>query len=217
MTENEKKVDYSERRPIIKVILLGNTNTGKTSIINAYEGNPFTETLSTFGAQFIKKDLEINEKIYNVQIWDTAGQEQFRSVNKIYIKGSHVVLFVYDVTDKTTFTDLEEFWIDYVDKILGNNITKGLIGNKIDLMDNKVDKNEGEEFAEKIGAIFSETSAKEHPKGIIDLINKCAEDYASKHAEELEESLLGSFSLRQKKKHKNKKNKKDKDDDDACC
>lgn len=209
MTENEKNEDYSYRRPIIKVILLGNTDTGKTSLINAYEGKQFTEeTLSTFGSQFIKKDLEIDQKIYNVQIWDTAGQEQFRSVNKIYIKGSHVVLFVYDVTNEKSFTDLKEFWVDYVDKILGQNMTKGLIGNKIDLMDSKIDKEDAQEFAEKIGAFFSETSAKEHPKGIIDLINKCVEDYVSKHAEELEESLQGSFSLRHQKSKKNKKNKK---------
>ena len=214
MTENEKKEDDSYRRPIIKVIVLGNTNIGKTSLINAYEGKAFTdETLATFGSQFIKKNLEFNEKIYNVQIWDTAGQEQFRSVNKIYIKGSHVVLFVYDVTNKKTFTDLKDFWVDYVDKILGKNITKGLIGNKIDLMDNKVEKEEAAEFAESIEALFSETSAKEHPTGIIDFINICVEDYVSKHADELEESIQGSFSLR----HQKKKHKKDKKDDDGCC
>ena len=86
-------------------------------------------------------------------------------------------------------------------------------------MDVKTNKDEAEEFAEKIGAIFSETSAKEHPKGIIDLIDKCIEDYISKHAEELEETLHGSFSLRHHKKKKNKKNKKDKKnkDDDGCC
>ena len=217
MTENEKNEDYSYRRPIIKVILLGNTDTGKTSLINAYEGKQFTEeTLSTFGSQFIKKDLEIDQKIYNVQIWDTAGQEQFRSVNKIYIKGSHVVLFVYDVTNRKSFEDIGGFWVDYVDKILGQTITKGLIGNKIDLMDSKTDKDEAEEFAEKIGAIFSETSAKEHPQGIIELIDNCVEDYVSKHGKELEEALQESFSLRHQKKKKKKKGKKG-EDDDGCC
>ena len=83
------------KKSIIKIILLGNTETGKTSLINAYEGKKFVdESLATFGSQFIKKDLEINGKTYNIQIWDTAGQERYRSVNKIYIKGSSIVLFV---------------------------------------------------------------------------------------------------------------------------
>jgi len=216
MTENEKNAEEYEKKPIVKVILLGNTDTGKTSLINAYEGKQFTDTLSTFGSQFIKKELKIEEKAYIVQIWDTAGQEQFRSVNKIYIKGSHVVLFVYDVTNRKSFDDIGGFWVDYVEKILGQDITKGLIGNKIDLMDSKTDKEEAEEFAEKIGAIFSETSAKEHPQGIIELIDNCIEDYVSKHAEELEETLHGSFSLRHQKKKKKKKGKKD-GDEDGCC
>ena len=220
MTENEQNEVDLERRPIIKVILLGNTNTGKTSLINAYEGKDFIETtLSTFGSQFIKKCLKINEKNYNVQVWDTAGQEQFRSVNKIYIKGSHVVLFIYDITNKKSFDDLGEFWVDYVNKILGQGITKGLIGNKIDLMDSQTNKDDAEEFAEKIGAFFSETSAKEHPQGIIDFIDKCVKDYVSKHEEELEESIQESFSLinPKKKKKKNKKDKGKHKDDDMCC
>ena len=218
MTENEKnEEEYEyEKKPIVKVILLGNTDTGKTSLINAYEGKQFTETLSTFGSQFIKKEFKFEDKTYIVQVWDTAGQEQFRSVNKIYIKGSHVVLYVYDVTNRKSFEDIGGFWVDYVDKILGQTITKGLIGNKIDLMDSKTDKDEAEEFAEKIGAIFSETSAKEHPQGIIELIDNCVEDYASKHGKELEEALQESFSLRHQKKKKKKKGKKG-EDDDGCC
>ena len=142
MTENEKnEEEYEyEKKPIVKVILLGNTDTGKTSLINAYEGKQFTETLSTFGSQFIKKEFKFEDKTYIVQVWDTAGQEQFRSVNKIYIKGSHVVLYVYDVTNREGFEQIKT-WLESLEETLGDHKAGKymvfLLGNKIDLLEKK--------------------------------------------------------------------------------
>ena len=118
--DNNQNNNTISRNDIIKIILLGNTGTGKTSLINAYSGKPFCEgTLSTIGSQYFSKNKEIKGKIYNIQVWDTAGQEKYRSVNKIYIKGSRIVLFVYNVTDENSFLDLKGFWVDYTEKILG--------------------------------------------------------------------------------------------------
>ena len=166
---------------IIKVILLGNSGTGKTSLINVYEGNQFSnDTLSTFGSQYINKQLIINEETYNVHIWDTAGQEQFRSMNKIFIKGSNIVIFVYDITDKISFNDLSDFWVDYVDKILGKDIIIGVIGNKVDLFENiEINKKEGKKYADDIGAFFIETSAKEDPDGFNNFVNQLVNEYIS--------------------------------------
>ena len=166
---------------IIKVILLGNSGTGKTSLINVYEGNQFSnDTLSTFGSQYINKQLIINEETYNVHIWDTAGQEQFRSMNKIFIKGSNIVIFVYDITDKKTFKGLTDFWVDYVDKILGKDIIIGVVGNKMDLFEKlEVDKKEGKKYANDIGAFFAETSAKDDPEGFINFLNQLVNEYIS--------------------------------------
>ena len=221
MKNNKKDMDYEEntdKKNVIKIILLGNTETGKTSLINAYEGKEFVDTsLSTFGSQFIRKDLEINEKTYNIQIWDTAGQERYRSVNKIYIKGANIVLFLYDVTKRESFTDLADFWVDYVDKILGSNITRGLAGNKIDLQDIKVTKKEGKEYAAKISALFRLTSAKEDPKGIIDFIYELCQDYVSKYGNQLQDTKTFNIKKQKKNKKHGKKEKGGKKGSGGCC
>ena len=211
---DEPNEDNIVRKNVIKIILLGNTETGKTSLITAYDGKPFSEaSLSTIGAQFLKKEIIINKKKYNLQIWDTAGQEKYRSVNKIYIKGSRIVLFVYDVTNESSFLDLQTFWVDYIDKILGKGITLGIVGNKIDLLEEvEVSTEKGRNFADEIGAFFIETSAKEFPKGIVDFINELVEDYVSKNANELEEED-NSFNINRKTLKKTKKNENNND----CC
>ena len=84
-----------------------------------------------------KKKVKINEKEYIVQLWDTAGQEKFRSVSKIYFKDSDIVIFVYDITNEKSFNDLGEFWINYVKELIGNDIVYGIASNKIDLFENK--------------------------------------------------------------------------------
>ena len=90
----------------IKIILLGEPGVGKSSLINVYNGDPFSENIpSSIQSSFISKRLTINEKIYDIQIWDTAGQERFRSINKIFIKDSHIVIFVYDITSRKSFLE----------------------------------------------------------------------------------------------------------------
>ena len=130
----------NENKKKIKIILIGNGQVGKTSLINVYDGKKFTDKmLQSVCSHYIKKELIINEETYNIHLWDTAGQERFRSVNKIYIKGSNIVIFVYDITNKISFMDIKDFWVEYVDKIIGkDNIIMGILGNKIDLIDKKL-------------------------------------------------------------------------------
>ena len=207
-----------KRKNIIKIILLGNTETGKTSLINAYDGKPFCEALlSTIGSQYFRKEKIINENKYFIQIWDTAGQEKYRSVNKIYIKGSKIVIFVYDVTNENSFFDLKSFWVDYAEKIVGKRVIMGIVGNKIDLLENiQVDTEKGKEYANGIGAAFLETSAKEFPTGIIDFINKLVKDYIDNYGEDLEnEASEDSFNIN--KSHLSKASRKDNKDRSFCC
>ena len=205
------------RKNIIKIILLGNTETGKTSLINAYAEKPFCEAVfSTIGSQYFRKEKIINENKYLIQVWDTAGQGKYRSVNKIYIKGSKIVIFVYDVTKENSFLDLEAFWVDYVEKILGKKVIVGIVGNKIDLLEDiQVSAERGKGYADEIGAAFLETSAKEFPTGIIDFINKLINDYIDNYGRDFEIESEDSFNLN--KSHLSKASRKDNKEKSFCC
>ena len=197
--------DKNKKDNSIKIILLGNQAVGKTALISAYEDKQFShETISTIGSEYIYKKLKIDEKEYKVQLWDTAGQEKFRSVSKIYFKDSDIVIFVYDITNEKSFNDLGEFWIGYVKDLIGNDKVFGIASNKIDLFENKkVEKEEGEKFAEDNGALFCETSAKEDPKGFQKFVNDLIVTYISKRKNVKKEQ---NINLNKNKLKKNKKN-----------
>ena len=139
----------------LKVILVGKTGAGKTNLINVLIGAKFQQSsLSTTVSNFVEKKMTIENKKYNLEIWDTAGQEKFHSLSKLFIKESRVVLLVYDITDKSSFEDIN-FWFDLVKEVLGNKFVLGLAGNKKDLfLKEIVSESEGQKKAEEIGATF---------------------------------------------------------------
>ena len=188
----------------IKIILLGDSGTGKTSLINSFEGKNFLEqTTSTIGAQYIRDIIKINNNIYHLHIWDTAGQEQFRSVSKIYFKGADIIIFVYDITNIDSFKSLTDFWVDYVEKLIGKDKVFGLAANKVDLFDkSQVSKEEGEKFSKDINAIFKETSAKEDEQGFKDFIKLLVNEYILKNLDKSNNEE--SFKIKKQKSIKNK-------------
>ena len=120
--------------------------------------------------------MTIENKKYNLEIWDTAGQEKFHSLSKLFIKESRVVLLVYDITDKSSFEDIN-FWFDLVKEVLGDKFVLGLAGNKKDLfLKEMVSESEGQKKAEEIGATFKLTSAKTG-EGINELIDILLKEY----------------------------------------
>jgi len=158
------------QKEIIKLGTLGESKVGKTNLSNVFIGNKFDdEELSTIGVgNLIKKiDIKYKEKSKSIslKIWDTAGQERFKSVATQYIKSCDGLLIVYAVNDRTSFEKIEE-WLKEVEekKNTNNKVPLVLIGNKIDLENERVvSKEEGEKLAEKYNIEFFECSAK---KGI---------------------------------------------------
>ena len=162
----------------IKMIVLGDCGVGKTNIISRYLKNEFKEgQISTSGANYAMKNLEIEGKVYQINIWDTAGQEKYRSVTKMFIQDSQILLLCYSIIEKQTFQNLE-YWYKMATDILGNNIVLGVAGNKSDLYEQEeVHENEGENFAKAHNAIFKLISAKANKEGIDILFEELFKKY----------------------------------------
>ena len=147
----------------IKVILLGEAGVGKTNLINRATGqdfNPFSKT--TGSSSFSKIIVNVRNKNFEINLWDTIGQEQFRQLTKLFYNNSKIVIFVYDITSKKSFNELKNYWVKDIESKLGNNIIKGLIANKSDLfLYEQVKEEEGEEYAKSINAKFLMFSAKD--------------------------------------------------------
>ena len=146
---------------IFKIIIIGNSSTGKTKIIDRYLKNIFEDdSISTLGFQMYKKEYQIEQDKITVQIWDTAGQEKYASLTSSYYKSAKGALVVYDITDKESFNKVEKL-VDDLKNGGDKNIYIILLGNKIDLEDRRViTKEEGENLAQKLNLGFGEVSAK---------------------------------------------------------
>ena len=121
MEEEQNQIEDTNFDEQLKIILLGEIFTGKSSLINAYIKNQFNaQETSTVSPTNYSKKIQLKNKTILANVWDTAGQEHFRSMNKIFIKNSNIVLFVYDITRKTTLKELS-FWVKYTDDIIGKN------------------------------------------------------------------------------------------------
>ena len=146
-----------------KVVLLGEAGVGKTCIIKQFIEKKFDEsTESSLSAQFVSKTIEYVDfgKTIKFDIWDTVGQEKFRSIAKIFYKDAKVIILVYDITSKKSFDALNNFWYDEIRNNCNDAVVLAVVGNKNDLYNNQqVDQHDAKDFAKKLGAIFQLTSA----------------------------------------------------------
>ena len=162
-----------------KVVLIGQSGVGKTCIINQFINGEYDDKVTpTISFQFCQKTFEFpgNNNI-TLDIWDTAGQEKYRSLNGMFYKNIKAAILVYDITDKKSFDDIKNFWYDQVKQNCDNDkLILALAANKCDLYENRqVEDIEGEKYAKTIGAFFVSTSAK-NASGITNLF----EDIANK-------------------------------------
>ena len=152
-----------EDLPNIKITLLGNPGVGKTCIISRYVDNVYNENnASTIGANYSEKKIEKNGKTYELDIWDTAGQEKFHSVGKHFYKESYVICLVYSIDDQESLNALKSIWYPDVQKYGEKYTVLAVVGNKSDLYenDNLANEEEAKAFAKEINGTFMLTSAK---------------------------------------------------------
>ena len=178
---NEEKEEEDEIVEI-KAILLGESGVGKTNLANAAVDLRFDQnSKSTVNALYVQKKMNILGKDYELRLWDTAGQEQYRALTKLFYKDSKVVIFVYDITNKKSFTDLK-YWINEIKETLGDEPILGIVGNKYDLNEfQQVDENIAKKFAEKNGMKFKLVSTKNEPKSFKIFLRMLMKEYIKKN------------------------------------
>ena len=208
----------------LKIILLGESGVGKTSIILRYYKDLFDPNLqSTIGSTFIKKSLVKNNIKYNMNIWDTSGQEKYHSVTKLFIREASIAILVYAINNAESFKKLD-FWIKAVKDICDENAILAIVGNKFDLIyafdnenENKdenekyVPEEEAKKFAEEKNVMFKLVSAKSDGKGIDSLFDELLNKYIAKVLTKTSDNKnKNNAKLENNKKTKN--NKKN-----GCC
>lgn len=147
---------------VFKYIIVGNPSVGKSCLLNQFLNNKFIEEYEvTVGVEFGAKTIELKDQTrVKLQIWDTAGQESFKSITRNYYRSAAVALIVYDVTSRLSFEKIEE-WLNECKSNGNRELSLVLVGNKTDLdSEREVSFNEGKEFAKNNGMIFFEASAK---------------------------------------------------------
>ena len=201
MAEKKYKKDI-----LYKILLLGDWSVGKTCFLMRYTDNTFTDIhLSTIGIDYKLKNVTLeNGETIKVQIWDTAGQDRYKSITKSYIKGAHGIILIYDVTKRRTFEGIQN-WVKQIKEQVSSRVCVALVANKIDEKEKReVTEQEGIRLGKDIGYPFYEASAKD---GIN--INECF-DNLIKQININYENMSGNSGA--KLDNNNKKN-----DSKGCC
>ena len=202
----------------IKVVLLGEAGVGKTNLIRVAMGKPFEkEENSTISSTFFENEVVLNNKKYSYCLWDTAGQEIYRSLNKIFMKESKIVIIVFSIDSRQSFDQID-FWLNYIKEILGNdNYIIGLVGNKSDLfLNQQILEKEMNKKAEELQVKFKITSAAKDKVGFKEFLEDLLKEYINKYSPQ-DIGKLDSFKITKEKDDNdegdNKGNKRKKN----CC
>lgn len=194
---------------ICKVVLVGETQTGKTSIIAKLTKDIFQEEVgSTIVNSITNYKIELEDtKTVQLVIWDTAGQEKYRSLNTLFYKDAVIVVLVYDQTQRKTFEEVKNYWIPQIRSHCGEKIIVAIAANKSDLFEEQeVSDEEGKQLAEATKGIFMQTSCKTG-SGIKELFLALAKKYEKGETAEKERIIL----------EEKKTNKIIDDNKKSCC
>ncbi|KAJ6235065.1 ras family-domain-containing protein [Anaeramoeba flamelloides] len=219
-SSEESSDEETQERSVIKIILLGQSGCGKTSIVMRWIDHSFTEnTATTIGAAFYLKNLMINEKMLSIRLWDTSGQERFKSLAPLYYREAAGVILVLDIQDYLSFEKLK-YWMNELRSNCNSLPIIGLAANKYDLFNDQQQQQQeiyekAEKFAKTINAQLFQTSAKTG-EGIEEIFEYVAKSVVEKN----------SNSLRFKKNNKTGQShlvvgkipqKQVKNDNGGCC
>ena len=179
---------------LYKILILGDYSVGKTSFLNRYVSNSFlSKTLSTLGVEYVLKNAKMKDgSIVKLQIWDTVGQERFRTITKSFFKGAHAIVLIFSVIDSDSFNNVRK-WITQIRDSADKDVILILAGNKNDCEDRKVDKSEAEELANEFDIKYFDCSAKTGEN-----INKAFEELIETMVKTVDISKVSSAKLTQK-------------------
>lgn len=203
----------------VKVVLLGDSGVGKSSIVMRFVSNTYDKyNESTIGASFMSKMIMVDGHSIKYQIWDTAGQEKYHSLAPMYYRGAAAAIVVYDITKRSTFETLKA-WVKELQQLGPPDIIICVCGNKADLKDQReVDSADAKRYAQEIGAIFFETSAKSGDAS--GKVQDMFVDVARKLPAALEPAISDTTNLREPRAGKGAASsggKADKPSGGGCC
>lgn len=199
---------------LVKLLLIGDSAVGKSSILLRYSDDQFSSSfITTIGIDFKIKSIQLDgDKKVKLQIWDTAGQERFKTITTAYYRGAMGILLVYDVTNAQSFNNVKN-WMNQIDQHAAENVNKLLVGNKSDVPDHmrQVSHTEGKELADRYGVEFFETSAKSNT-GVTEAFESIARDIVERLGSEPASQGGGAGSGSKKRLRNNKASSRT-----SCC
>ena len=208
----------SEPDITLKILLIGDSYVGKTSLLLQYIERECPENhMATIGVEFRDKIIQIDNKKVKLQVWDTSGQERYRSITKNFYRNADGVMFVCDVTKEKTFDNIKNWLIDSEQNANNSNFKKILVGNKIDLKaERAINTQQLQNFANKKEMNFYETSAKDGTnvdKIFTELAKLILEDKSDQQIKEEFSQKNRSLSVYSKESEESNNPKKKK----GCC
>ena len=147
---------------IFKILLIGDSGVGKSSLILRFVDDTYTDSFTTtIGVDFKVKIVTVGDKTIKLQIWDTAGQDRFRTITSSYYRGAHGIIVVYDIADYSSYCNVQQ-WIQEIGRYASDDVNKFIVGNKSDLPDDQrqIKFETAKEYADSIHVPFIETSTK---------------------------------------------------------